>query len=50
MIGAVVGRDKLPADYVNKVLNCPAKNGQEGLMPEEVQPAFTYQDTFDKMF
>jgi hypothetical protein len=37
MIGAVIGRDKLPADYVNKVLNCPdSKLGQECLMPEEV--------------
>lgn len=27
MIGAVIGRDKLPADYVRKVLNCPEKLG-----------------------
>ena len=36
MIGAVIGRDKLPVDYVHKVLNCPAKLGQNGTMPQEV--------------
>jgi len=36
MIGAVIGRDKLPTDYVHKVLNCPEKLGQDGTMPQEV--------------
>lgn len=50
MLGACVGRSELPQEYVEKVLKCGPKKGHKSIMPDEVQPSFTYQKAFDEMF
>jgi ADP-ribosylglycohydrolase len=43
MIGSCIGRQNLPITYVEKILGCGPKKGGSGIMPDEVQPARTYQ-------
>ena len=44
MIGSCIGRQDLPTIYVETILDCLPKKGGKGIiMPDEVQPARTYQ-------